>query len=280
MMNMTSKTWSPTFLKWAGGKTQLLGQFTKFFPPRIDRYFEPFLGSGAVFFFLRKSLYNPQKIMLSDTNEELIRSFEFVRDNPKELMSLLKNHKENHSEDYYYEIRALEPSELPKIEAAARFIYLNKTCFNGLYRVNSKGKFNVPFGQYKNPRILNEKNLKQASALLRDVELKVQSFEKITRSVKKGDFVYFDPPYMPLSDTANFTTYTKENFLEKEQKKLAEVFRKLDKKGALVMLSNSNTAFIRNLYKDFRIEEVSAARFINCDSEGRGKIKELVILNY
>ena len=277
---MHSKTRIPTFVKWAGGKTQLLQQLTKLFPPRIESYFEPFVGSGAVFFFLRKSLYSPQKILLSDTNDELIRSFEVVRDNPKELMSLMKKHKENHTEDYYYKIRALEPSELSKIEAAARFIYLNKTCFNGLYRVNSKGKFNVPIGKYKNPSIFDAKNIMQASALLKGVELKVQSFENITRNVKKGDFVYFDPPYMPLTNTANFTNYTKENFLEVEQKKLAKVFRTLDKRGALLMLSNSNTPFIRNLYKGFRIEEVDAARSINCNGAKRGKIKEIVVLNY
>ena len=268
----------PTIVKWAGGKSQLLKQFELFFPKKIDFYIEPFLGSGAVFFYIQRK-YKPKKIILSDTNEELINAVIMVRDKVGTLIEHLKKHKEQHNKEYYYNRRALDSSALTDIERAARFIYLNKTCFNGLYRVNSKGKFNVPIGSYKNPGILKEDVLMAASKLLQDVKIKVMPFENILDRATKDAFIYFDPPYCPLKKTS-FTTYTKEVFLEEEQKKLADVFKALDKKGCEVMLSNSDTKFVRDLYAGFNVCTVQAKRFINSKAEGRGSINELVIRNY
>lgn len=268
-----------TFLKWAGGKTQLLGQFSKLFPKKINGYMEPFVGSGAVFFYIKRN-YNPKRIVLSDLNEELITCFEVVRDDVERLIKRLIKHKENHSKDYYYKIRDLDVSNLSKLEIAARLIYLNKTCYNGLYRVNAQGRFNVPIGRYKKPKIVSEIDLRKASELLQKVELKVMSFEHALDFAKREDFIYLDPPYFPLSETSSFTSYTNNAFLEKEQEKLSEVFRQLDKRGCFIMLSNSNHPFIRNLYKDFSIHTVKALRAINCIGKKRGKINELVITNY
>lgn len=268
----------PTIVKWAGGKSQLLKQFELFFPKKIDFYIEPFLGSGAVFFYIQRK-YKPKKIILSDTNEELINAFIIVRDKVDALIERLKKHKEQHNKEYYYNIRALDSGGLTDIEKAARFIYLNKTCFNGLYRVNSKGKFNVPIGSYKNPGILKEDVLRAASKLLQDVKLKVMPFENVLDMTTKDAFIYFDPPYHPLKKTS-FTTYAKEVFLEEEQKKLAEVFKVLDKKGCKLMLSNSDTKFVRDLYAGFNIITVQAKRFINSKAEGRGAITEVVVRNY
>lgn len=270
------------FVKWAGGKGQLIEQFKPFFPKRISRYFEPFVGSGAVFFYIAQK-YQPKEIFLSDINEDLINAYLIIRDDVERLIVELKQHKEYHyadGEKYFYEIRSVNPKSLPELERAARFIYLNKTCFNGLYRVNSKGQFNVPIGSYKNPEILQEERLRKISVLLRNVSLKVMSFEKIVPLAKKGDFVYFDPPYYPIKKGANFTTYTKEAFLDNEQRLLAEIFDKLDQKGCLCMGSNSDTAFIRKLYGKFNIHVVRARRMINSDKNGRGEINELVITNY
>ena len=272
---------NPTFIKWAGGKTQLLEQFKKFFPKEFNGYLEPFVGSGAVFFYI-KQVYNPDYVILSDNNEELINAYEVVRDNVDELIDILTQHKTRHSKEYYYEIRDLNPKVLNKIEKAGRFIYLNKTCFNGLYRVNSKGKFNVPFGRYKNPSIVNDTKLKKASELLQNVELKVIPFEKIAEYAEEHDFLYFDPPYYPLSKTSNFTSYTSDSFTEEDQKRLAETYRILHEKGCKLMLSNSDTPFIKNLFNhgEFKIEVVRAKRVINSDARIRGEINEIVVLNY
>lgn len=269
----------PTFIKWAGGKSQLLEQFDKLFQKEIDYYVEPFLGSGAVFFDIKRK-YNPKKVLLGDINGELINAFIVVRDNVEELIKLLKIHKENHNKDYYYEIRAQDSTKLNNIEQAARFIYLNKTCFNGLYRVNSKGKFNVPIGSYKNPSILQESILREASKLLQGADIRVLDFRDITKIDMNKAFIYFDPPYYPLSKTSNFTSYTKYDFLEKEQKELANIFKILDKKGSKLMLSNSDHPFIESLYNGFKIARVSARRMINCDATKRGAITELIIRNY
>ena len=271
----------PTFIKWAGGKKQLLKSFRKFFPTRIDRYLEPFVGSGAVFFYIKEH-YSLEEVILSDINDELINAFNVVKDHLESLIGVLKEHKKNHSTEYYYKIRSLDPSALSNIERAARFLYLNKTCYNGLYRVNSKGKFNVPIGRYKNPKIVDEEVLQKASMLLQDVTIKHQSFEKVLEDAHERDFVYLDPPYYPLSKTSSFTGYTKEVFMEKEQEKLAEVYSKLDKKGCLVMLSNSDTEFIHLLYGEngYDIRKVKARRAINSKADRRGEINEVVILNY
>lgn len=268
----------PTFVKWAGGKKQLLSEIVKFMPKKFNNYIEPFVGSGTVYFFIQKNFDG--KAFISDINKELITAFEVVRDNPMELINLLKIHRSSHNKEYYYKIRALDVEKLNPIEASARFIYLNKTCFNGLYRVNSKGKFNVPMGNYRNPSIFNEKDLMVASQLLKRAKIDVLDFMEIVNHVKKGDFVYFDPPYYPLSRTSSFTSYAKEAFLEKEQKALADIFRQLDNKGCFIMLSNSDCEFIRNLYIGFNIHVVKARRSISCIGSKRGKINELIITNY
>ncbi|MBU3896612.1 MAG: DNA adenine methylase [Nanoarchaeota archaeon] len=269
----------PTFVKWAGGKRQLLEQFKKFFPKEAERYFEPFVGGGAVaLYIIQKN--NLKEVYLSDVNEELINCYNIIKNNVEELILKLKQHKENHNKEYYYAIRELNPSILSDVERASRFIYLNKTCFNGLYRVNSKGKFNVPMGNYKNPSITKDNDLRCLSKLLKNVKILLMPFDKVLDYARRRDFIYFDPPYFPLKKGKSFTTYTKDNFLEKEQIRLAEVFRELDKRGCKVMLSNSNTKFIKNLYKDYNIHTVKANRMINCDATKRGPISEVVVTNY
>jgi len=270
----------PSLIKWAGGKKQLLEQFEKFFPKQIKRYFEPFVGGGTVAIYLLKTHQEIEKIYLSDINEELITTYNVVKSNIKELISLLKEYKLKHSKEFYYQIRAENVKDLTPVEIAARFLYLNRTCFNGLYRVNSKGQFNVPIGSYKNPTICNEEDLREISNLLQKDDITVNEFYNSVKEAKKGDFIYFDPPYYPLKKGQSFTTYTKSNFLEKEQEKLAETFKQLDKKGCKVMLSNSDTEFIKNLYKGYNIHFVQASRMINCDATKRGKINEVVITNY
>jgi DNA adenine methylase len=272
----------PKFVKWAGGKGQLLEQFKPLFPKKFNRYLEPFVGSGAVFLYVIQK-FKPKEIIISDINEELINTYEVIRADVNRLIIELKQHKEYHLADgkkYYLTIRSTNPNELPALERAARFIYLNKTCFNGLYRVNSNGKFNVPMGSYKNPDIIQEERLKLVSKLLKNVIIKVMSFEKILEIAKKDDFIYFDPPYYPLKKGKSFTTYTKKSFMEKEQELLSEVFKKLDKKGCSVMLSNSDTKFIKNLYLGYNIHLVQATRMINCNGDQRGKINEVVVTNY
>ena len=264
------------FIKWAGGKSQLLDQYSAFFPPKYNKYLEPFIGGGAVFFHLK-----PNKAILSDLNKDLMDCYAIIKSNVRKLTGVLKQYQARHSKDFFYELRdKYNTNLLSRIERAAVFIYLNKTGFNGLYRVNSKGGYNVPFGGYKNPLIFDEANLLAVSKLLKNAELYATTFEKVLDYAESNDFVYFDPPYYPLNKTSKFTSYTKDSFLEKEQEKLAAVFKQLDKKGCMVMLSNSDTNFIKSLYKDFRIETVKANRFINCVGEKRGPINELVILNY
>lgn len=271
----------PLFLKWAGGKLQLIEQFENLFPSDFCNYYEPFIGSGAVFFYL-KSKSKPNKVILSDTNEELINCFAVVRDKPSELIEVLLNHRKRHSKQYYYEVRDLESERLDSVSRAARMIYLNKTCFNGLYRVNSKGEFNVPFGDYKNPSIFNRNTLYRASQMLQDAALRVMTFDKVLDFAGKDDFVYFDPPYIPLSKTSSFTRYSKSEFSIKEQNQLSEVFRALDSMGCFVMLSNSDHSLIRELYRDYdkNIVVVRAKRKINSVGSKRGAINEIVVTNY
>lgn len=269
----------PSLIKWAGGKKQLIEQFKPFFPEKIERYFEPFVGGGTVAFYLLKTHKEIKKVFLSDINEELIVTYNQVKNNVDELIKKLKIYKNNHSKEFYYRIREQNVKKLSEIEIASRFIYLNRTCFNGLYRVNLSGKFNVPMGSYKNPNIVNEKDLREISQLLKKDDINVFQFDEAVKKAKKGDFVYFDPPYYPLKKSS-FTAYTKNNFLEKEQKKLAEIFKQLHLRGVKVMLSNSDTEFIKKLYKGYNIRFVQAKRMINCDATKRGKINEVVITNY
>jgi DNA adenine methylase len=265
------------FLKWAGGKTQLLSTFDEYFPDRFERYFEPFLGGGAVFFRMN-AREDGVTAHLSDLNDELINCYSVVRDNVEQLIKALKKHR--NESDYYYGVRAMDTSRMTPVARAARLIYLNKTCFNGLYRVNRKGEFNVPFGSYKNPRTCDEDNLRAASDALRNARVEHKPFENALKTAKKGDFVYLDPPYQPLSATSSFTSYTSKCFGELDQKRLAEVFAELDRRGCKVMLSNSDNEFVRELYKQFRLETVYANRAINCRADRRGRISELLVLNY
>jgi DNA adenine methylase len=271
----------PLFLKWAGGKLQLIEQFENLFPHNFRNYYEPFIGSGAVFFYVKSKL-KPNKVILSDTNEELINCFCVVRDKPSELVELLLNHRKKHSKEYYYSVRSMESSTLDSLDRAARLIYLNKTCFNGLYRVNSKGQFNVPFGDYENPSIFDKNILFQSSQLLQGVHLQVMTFEKVLDFAGKDDFVYFDPPYIPLSKTSSFTRYSKSDFSMMEQKRLSEVFRILDSRGCFVMLSNSDHALTRELYRHYEKNTVivRAKRMINSVGSRRGAINEVVVTNY
>ncbi|MDY6993604.1 MAG: DNA adenine methylase [Pseudomonadota bacterium] len=272
----------PKFVKWAGGKTQLIAQFKPLFPKIFNHYFEPFVGGGAVFFYVMQQ-FKPQKIMISDINAELINTYKIIRDDHEPLIQALKQHQHHHQakgKAYYLTIRALHPHELSPLERAARMIYLNKTCFNGLYRVNAKGQFNVPMGAYKNPDIVQEAKLNCIAQLLQSVTIKELSFEHVVELAKKDDFIYFDPPYYPLEKGKSFTAYTQNVFLEAQQQNLVSVFKQLDKKGCLVMLSNSDTQFIKDLYSDYHIHWVRASRMINCNANKRGKINELVITNY
>lgn len=272
----------PTFVKWAGGKKQLINQFKPYFPREINRYFDPFVGGGAVAFYIIKN-YEPKEVYLSDVNEELINTYKIIQNKNTldDLIAELKEHKKNHNEEYYYKIRKIMPEDLSDVKRAARLIYLNKTCFNGLYRVNSKGGFNVPIGSSKNPLICPEIDLRNISSLIQNAVIEVKPFYEIEKDVKQDDFVYFDPPYHPLKKES-FTTYTKEQFLEEAQEKLAEIFKALHKKGVNVMLSNSDTPFIMDLYKEYKETTyvVKANRMINCDATKRGKINEIVVTTY
>jgi DNA adenine methylase len=264
------------FVKWAGGKSQLLRILKLFVPENYDTYIEPFLGGGALFFSLM-----PQKAIVNDINQELINAYLVIRDKVSDLIESLKKHKNDM--EYFYKIRRLDPKTLSDIERASRFIYLNKTCYNGLYRENSKGEFNVPFGKYKNPKILDEENLIAISEYLNSADITIlnKDYKEVCSMAKKGDFVYLDPPYYPVSKTSSFTKYSKYDFTEKDQIELSHVFKELDRKGCYVMLSNSNTDFIKNLYKDFEIIELHANRFINCKPDRRVKSNvEVLIKNY
>jgi len=264
------------FLKWAGGKGQLLDQMARFLPTSFNTYFEPFLGGGALFFQLL-----PERAVLSDLNAELIQVYKSVREDPNGLMAALDKYRlQPVTEDYFYRVRKQDPRELPHLDRAARAVFLNKTCFNGLYRVNSKGEFNVPFGHYRNPAFYIAENIQAASAALKGAELWAIDFREACKRPRRGDFVYLDPPYQPLTATAAFTDYTREGFGEKDQRDLAEVFRELDKRGCMVMLSNSATPMLRDLYRDFKSVTLKARRAINCKGNGRGAIDELLVMNY
>jgi DNA adenine methylase len=253
------------FLKWAGGKASLLRQLEEFFPHEIDRYLEPFLGGGAVFFYL-KHRFPDMRAFLRDSNKELINCFRVVRDRPEELMQLLDEHARGFradGDDYYYAVRK-QHDLTDDLARAARTIFLNKTCFNGLWRVNARGEFNTPVGSSKNPNLYSRDNLLAASAVLQDAQLEAQDFRRVVDEARRGDFIYFDPPYLPISAYADFKRYTSEQFREADQVELARVFRELDSKGCQLALSNSEHPRTRERYAGFNITVVSAPRFINC----------------
>jgi len=264
-------------VKWVGGKRQLMFELLKNMPKTHNRYFEPFIGGGALFFELQ-----PEKAYISDMNEELINLYSVVRDNVYDLIADLNKHEI--SKEYFLEIRNLDRTDeyknLSNVQRASRFVYLNRTCFNGLYRVNSQGQFNVPFGNYKNPRIVDKNNLLNCSELLKNTEINCADFSEILTKVKKGDFVYFDPPYVPLNETSSFTSYTKDGFDIDMQFKLREVCDELDSMGVMFMLSNSDTKFVNELYSNYEIKKVFASRAVNANAEGRGKITEVLVRNY
>lgn len=271
------------FLKWVGGKARLLTQYQPFFPTNFQHYIEPFVGGGAVFFHLWNQGELSEEVVLLDANEELVNTYRVIRDQPAELIQLLNHHKGYHSKHYYYSVRELDRDAsiiLNPVERAARTIYLNKTCYNGLYRVNAKGQFNTPIGRYKNPNICDEKGLIAAHNALQGVEIRQADFRSVKQIAQPGDFAYFDPPYDPSSSTANFTSYTASNFSDADQHALADLYRGLSDLGCYCMLSNSHTPFILDLYDGFRVETVDAPRAINSNPQKRGQVKEVVVLNY
>jgi DNA adenine methylase len=260
------------FLKWVGGKSQLLDQFRPLLPPVFGRYFEPFVGGAALFFERR-----PARALLSDVNEELIDCYRAVRDDVDGVINALQKHE--YEREHYYAVREVDPRTLSLPARAARTIFLNKTGFNGLFRVNRSGKFNVPFGRYSNPNFRDVDNLRACSLALKHVDLQPRDFKSVM-DAEPHDFVYFDPPYVPVSDTADFTSYAAGGFSWKEQEELAAVFKKLTRKGVYAMLSNSDTPAVRDLYAGFRIDEVFASRSVNSDGTRRGKVAEVVVRNY
>jgi len=260
------------FVKWVGGKRGIIKHLLARIPKKIGNYYEPFVGGGALFYEI--SNYVEYSRYLSDLNVDLIVSYQVIKTKPLELIEALKIHKDNHSKDYYYKIRNFQEIEDP-IQNTARFMYLLATCFNGLYRVNKDNKFNTPIGDYINPNILDTNNIHATHIFLQNADIKYQDFSKINPS--RGDFVYFDPPYHPTEDTS-FTKYVSGGFTEKEQEKLRDFALSLINKGINIMISNSDTAFINDIYKKhFRIERIEAPRVVNCKSNKRKPITELLI---
>jgi DNA adenine methylase len=241
------------------------------------RHVEPFVGGGALFFSRR-----PGRALLTDINSSLVGAYAAIRDDLSGVISALRALAKRHSKEGYYEVRQRynQGQRLSPAKRAAMFIYLNKTCFNGLHRVNRKGEFNVPVGSYKNPRILNEEGLQAASRALKHAHLECAPFDALLEKAKPGDFVYFDPPYEPVSQTASFTSYARDGFSQEDQARLRDVYKALDRRGCKLMLSNSDVPFIRSLYSEFEVETVAAPRAINCDAKGRGKVREVVVRNY
>lgn len=269
------------FTKWTGGKRQLLGELRSYMPETYGCYFEPFVGGGALFFDLA-----PEKAVINDFNEELINTYLQIKNNPAELIDLLIKHKENNSKDYYLELRSADRdgriSRMTGVERAARILYMLRVDFNGLYRVNSKNQFNVPYGRYKNPKIVDVDLLHQISDYLNenDVEILQTDFAEAVKDAQTGDFVYFDPPYIPLNETSSFTSYTHEGFSYEEQVRLRDTFKELTERGVYAMLSNSSSPLVEELYKDFNIYFVEAQRTNGAKSSSRGKISEIIVTNY
>ena len=290
------------FLKWAGGKGQLVSEIEKYYPfgdKRINKYAEPFVGGGAILFDILNK-YSLDEVYISDINAELINTYHVIRDNPNEIINTLYSMQSDFlpldsskRKNYYLQKRErfndLKTSAKGNInvEQAALMIFLNKTCFNGLFRVNKKGLFNVPMGAYKNPLICDEDNLRAVSKKLKKVTIVCGDYRKAADFIDANTFVYFDPPYRPLTDTSNFTSYSENAFDDKEQIELAKFVDYMDEKGAKIVVSNSDPKnsdvdddFFDNIYFKQKIRRVEANRMINCNSEARGKIKELLISNF
>jgi DNA adenine methylase len=259
------------FLKWAGGKRQLLPTLLARAPRRFGTYFEPFVGGGALYFALQ-----PHRAVLTDTNARLIRTYRGLRDNVDGVVALLKTYP--HEARFFYRMREDDIDTRSDAHVAAWFIYLNRLGYNGLYRVNRDNRFNVPFGRYVNPTICDEENLRACARALQGVELRVADFDDALRGARRGDFAYFDPPYVPASSTASFTSYTSTGFGRPDQVRLRDLARRLKRRGVRVLLSNSATDFVRELYADgFDLEEVPATRFVNSRASRRGAVPELVM---
>ena len=269
------------FTKWTGGKRQLLPVIRELMPKKYNRYFEPFVGGGALFFDLA-----PKNAVINDFNAELINCYQQIKDNPQELIEILKVHQEYNSKEYYLDLRSADRDEridmMSEVQRAARILYMLRVDFNGLYRVNSNNQFNVPYGRYKNPKIVDENLVSAISTYLNSnqIEIKKGDFEKAVLDVQPGDFVYFDPPYIPLSETSAFTSYTHEGFSYDDQVRLRDTFKKLSDTGAYVMLSNSSSFLVEELYRDFNIHYVEATRTNGAKSSSRGKISEIIVTNY
>ena len=269
------------FTKWTGGKRQLLGELKSYMPETYGRYFEPFVGGGALFFDLA-----PEQAVINDFNEELINAYHQIKDNPADLIDLLMEHKENNSKDYYLELRSVDRDgridRMTGVERAARILYMLRVDFNGLYRVNSQNQFNVPYGRYKNPKIVDVELIYQISGYLNenDVEILQTDFAEAVADAQAGDFVYFDPPYIPLNETSSFTSYTHEGFSYKEQVRLRDTFKELTERGVYAMLSNSSNPLVEELYQDFNVHFVEAQRTNGAKSTSRGKISEILVTNY
>lgn len=270
------------FVKWAGGKRQIIDKLKEYVPDEYDTYYEPFIGGGALLFEL-----SPKKAVINDLNEELMNVYNCLcnEEKFKKMCNLLNHYEAEHSEEFYYEIRNKDKNKnaynrLSDYTKAARTIYLNKACFNGLYRVNSKNEFNVPFGKKTKINTYEGSNLITVSNYLTMNDIKIQSvdFEESLKTAKKGDFVYIDPPYD--SDTSTFNNYTEDGFGKEEQRRLAQVYKDLDKRGVYVMLSNHNTTLINELYKNYHIHIIEAKRNINANGKKRGKVEEVIITNY
>ena len=269
------------FLKWVGGKRQLISEIKELLPKRRRNltYYEPFIGGGALLFDLQ-----PKRAIINDYNEELINVYRIIRDYPYELIEDLKRHE--NTAEYFYKLRAIDRSpafsNLTNIQRASRIIYLNKNCYNGLYRVNNAGEFNSPFGKYKNPNIVNAPVIKAVSKYLKtnDIQISHGDYESCLNNISPNSFVYLDPPYHPISDSSNFTGYIQGGWTEEDQVRLRNVCNCLTEKGVKFLLSNSSANFIKEIYKGYDIHIVKATRAINSDSKKRGQIDELLIRNY
>jgi DNA adenine methylase len=264
------------FLRWAGGKRQLRKTLLTFLPEDMDQrtYREPFLGGGSLFFAIQ-----PKSAVLSDANEHLIHCYEFVRDDPKLVARYLRLHASRDTESYYYRVREEYNRASFSAAQAARFIYLNKTCFNGIFRVNTKGRFNVPYGRKESPAIPSDSDLTSIAGILKNASLLASSFERALENTARGDFIYLDPPYPPLNGTAYFTHYTSDRFSEQDQKNLAQRVHELDRNGCMIMISNADTPLIRHLYDKYKLVSLPVVRYLTCKSI-RHKVRELLITNY
>lgn len=280
---MEIRTKLKPFTKWTGGKRQLLDVLTANMPEEYETYYEPFIGGGALFFELQ-----PSNAVINDLNSDLVRTYETIKNNVEELIDHLYIHDEHNAKEYYYDIRSMDRDgrydEMSDTEKAARLMYMLRVNFNGLYRVNSKGQFNTPYGKYKNPKIVDEDLLYSINHYLNNNNVAIlnKSFEEALETAKESDFIYLDPPYVPLSASSNFTAYTSEGFGYEEQVLLRDTFVELDKRGCYVMLSNSSAELVYDLYKDYSDStiEVGATRMINSNAKKRGVVKELLIKNY